>query len=164
MLAQAPLRNNTRLLMLLDSGSINLPQWGWECIYLFIYLGKMKSFIYHEKEYSWINTIKGSRTFIHFYKWLCALQSMPNTAHYISVSPHLDQSLHITITHLSSNWIIWAIDCYGFCYFLMCLKGRRIVFGFPPCIKETMLVWPTYKLLCVFFAFLMPFFLLCKRA
>jgi hypothetical protein len=36
MLAQASLRNNTRLLMLLDSVSINLHHWQWEYTYLFI--------------------------------------------------------------------------------------------------------------------------------
>lgn len=35
LLAQAPLRNNTRWLRLLDSVSINLPYWQWESIYLF---------------------------------------------------------------------------------------------------------------------------------
>ena len=90
-----------------------------------------------------MNTIKSNRTFLHCFELAFAQYSTHKATNYISLFIHLDKCTVITITHLESNSIIWAIDFNGFCYFLMLPKGRRIVFGFPPCIKETVLVLPT---------------------
>ena len=81
-----------------------------------------------------MNTIKDNGTFIHCYELVFAQHSTHKTANYISVFIHLAKCALITAIHLESNSIIWAIDFNGFCYFLMCPKGRRILFGFPPCI------------------------------
>lgn len=65
-------------------------------------------------------------------KLVFAQYSIHKAAECILVFTHLGKGTLITITHLDSNSIIWAIDFNGFCYFLMCPQGRRIVFGFSP--------------------------------
>lgn len=70
-----------------------------------------------------------------FWISLCMVQD-PQRANYISAFIHLGKCTLMTITHLKPNSIIWAIDFNGFCYFLTCPRGRRVVFEFSPCIKE----------------------------